>query len=51
MFFLANFWLLKAFRGIPNAFQTIFSKKKKSDFSDFFPISPILLFFWQIVDF
>ena len=28
-----------------------FSVKKKSDFSDFFPISPILYFFWQIVDF
>ena len=47
MFFLANFWLLNVFRGVPNAFETIFSKKKKRFFPDFADF----MGFWQIVDF
>ena len=35
MFFFTDFRLLKVFRGVPNAFKTIFSKKKYPIFSDF----------------
>ena len=50
MFFLADFWLLKEFREVPNAFETISSKKIL--FFQFFPdFADFMFVFWQIVDF
>ena len=45
MGFLVDFWLLKVFRGVSNAFETIFSEKNPI-FLIFSPISPILCFFF-----